>query len=81
MTRSVFSSAYVRMRGLLVDARRSSGVTQAELARRLNRPQSFVAKYERGERRLDLVEFLEVVAALDLDAAPIVREVAAEIRS
>jgi transcriptional regulator with XRE-family HTH domain len=40
------------------------GLTQAELAARLGRPQSFVSKYESGERRLDLIELSEVCAAL-----------------
>lgn len=39
-------------------------MTQVELADRLNRPQSFVSKYERGERRLDVVEFAQIVHAL-----------------
>jgi transcriptional regulator with XRE-family HTH domain len=42
-------------------------MTQAALAARLNRPQSFVSKYERGERRLDVVEFGEVARALGID--------------
>jgi transcriptional regulator with XRE-family HTH domain len=37
------------------------------LSQRLNRPQSFVSKYERGERRLDVVEFGEVAKALSVD--------------
>jgi len=42
-------------------------MTQAELSQRLKRPQSFVSKYERGERRLDVVEFGDVAKALGLD--------------
>ena len=38
------------------------------------RPQSFVSKYERGERRLDLIEFLEVARALSLDPARVIQE-------
>ena len=79
MTRSVFTGAYARMCELLVAGRRSRGLTQAEVARALGRPQSFVAKYERGERRLDVVEFLEVAAAVGLDAAGVLAEVRAEM--
>lgn len=50
-------------------ARKSAGLTQVDLASRLKRPQSFVSKYERGERRLDLVEFGEVAAALGINPA------------
>ncbi len=42
-------------------------MTQTALSNRLGRPQSFVSKYERGERRLDVVEFAEVARALGID--------------
>lgn len=57
-----------RFRGMLVSARKNAGLTQAELAKKLNRPQSYVSKYENGERRLDVVEFLEVTEALNIDS-------------
>jgi transcriptional regulator with XRE-family HTH domain len=41
--------------------------TQHELAKRLRRPQSFVAKYEGGERRVDVVEFIEICKAIEAD--------------
>lgn len=50
-----------------MDARKRAGLTQAELSARLQRPQSFVSKYERGERRLDVIEFGQVAHALGLD--------------
>ena len=52
----------------LGDARRSAGITQQELARRLRKPQSFISSYERGQRRVDIVEFLLIADALDSDA-------------
>jgi len=63
----VGNDAYIKLRKLLVNARTETGLTQAALALRLKRPQSFVSKYERGERRLDLVEFQEVANALEID--------------
>ncbi|MGN6369063.1 MAG: helix-turn-helix domain-containing protein [Phycisphaerae bacterium] len=50
-----------------MDARKGAGITQAELAKRLRLPQSFVSKYERGERRLDVVEFLAIAECLGAD--------------
>lgn len=79
VTRSVFSDAYRRMCELLIASRRDRGLTQAELAKALGRPQSFVAKYERGERRLDVVELLEILATLELDPAPVIAEIAVQI--
>ena len=64
---TVGNEAYRRFRELLVAARKGAGLTQAELSSRLNRPQSFVSKYERGERRLDVVEFAGVARALGVD--------------
>ena len=61
--------AYKRFRELLVEVRKAAGLTQMELSQRLNRPQSFVSKFERGERRLDVVEFGEVARALSVDPA------------
>jgi transcriptional regulator with XRE-family HTH domain len=69
MPKSVFSPRYRRFRDLLIQARKDAELTQTELADRLQRPQSFVSKYENGERRLDLIEFLDVANALHIDVA------------
>ena len=51
----------------LTKARVDAGVTQYELADRLGVDQTYVSKYEGGRRRLDVVEFMRIVAALDVD--------------
>jgi transcriptional regulator with XRE-family HTH domain len=63
----VFTSKYDRFRKLLIQTRKGRKLTQEDLAQRLSKPQSFVSKYERGERRLDVVEFLEVAKAISID--------------
>jgi Helix-turn-helix len=50
------------------------GLSQEDVARRLKRPQSFVSKYETGERRLDIVEFVEVAEAIGFDPGGLVKE-------
>ena len=50
-------------------------MTQQALADRLGRPQSFVAKYEKGDRRLDVVEFLTITEILDADPHEIIESV------
>lgn len=65
---------YVSLRSALTKARKTRGLTQTELAERLQRPQSFVSKFESGERRLDVIEFLEVCEALDVRAASLLKE-------
>ena len=67
LTKSIFSNEYDEFRRLLVEARKTAGLTQDELARQLSRTQSYVSKYERGERRLDLIEFLELARVLKFD--------------
>ena len=74
MTKSVFSVDYDRFCALLTAARVASGLTQTELSERLSRPQSFVSKYERGERRLDVIEFIEVANAIGADPISLMRE-------
>jgi len=58
---------------LMVEARKQAGLTQSELAQRLRRPQSFVAKYESGERRLDVVEFVAIANAIGVDPLKLLR--------
>ena len=64
MRKSIRSTRHQRLVEVLTAARKQVGLTQVELAKRLERPQSFVAKYETGERRLDVIEFIELAEAL-----------------
>jgi transcriptional regulator with XRE-family HTH domain len=52
---------------VLIATRREAGLTQAQLAERLGKPASFIAKIEIGERRLDVVEFVAIAKAMKLD--------------
>jgi transcriptional regulator with XRE-family HTH domain len=74
LPKSAFSPRYDRLRALLIEARRARDLTQAQVAQRLRKPQSFVSKFERGERRLDVVEFLDVAQVLRVDACEILRK-------
>lgn len=47
--------------------RRTAGLTQADVAQRLNKPQSYVSKYESGERSLSILEFRAICRAFELD--------------
>ena len=73
MSRSVFSEPYGVLLNVLVSARQKAGLRQTDVAERLGKPQSFVSKFERGERRLDLVEFLIVARAIGADATKLIR--------
>lgn len=65
MPKSIRTPANQSLLDILIETRRKAGLTQLALAKRIGRPQSFVAKYENGERRLDVVEFVNLIKAMD----------------
>ena len=65
--KSVHTQQYSAFLALIIQARKNANVTQQELADRLDKPQSYVSKYEHGERRLDFVEVIEIAELIDLD--------------
>lgn len=67
MPKTIWTERHTKLRALLIQERKAHGLTQADVAERLGRPQSFVAKYERGERRVDVVEFLELATVIGFD--------------
>ena len=71
--KSIHSAEQAAFCSLLRQARGNAGLTQQELAYRLDKPQSFVAKIEGGERRLDVVEFLGVMRAMQADPLRLIR--------
>jgi transcriptional regulator with XRE-family HTH domain len=70
---SLFPDLYDKCLARLVEARKRAGVTQIELASQLQRPQSFVAKYEARERRLDVAEYLVIARTLGVDPYRLLR--------
>jgi transcriptional regulator with XRE-family HTH domain len=64
VTKSLHSPTYEKLTELLVQARRKSGLTQQDVADALKTHQSYVAKVEGGERRIDVVEFMELAKVL-----------------
>jgi ribosome-binding protein aMBF1 (putative translation factor) len=70
---SLFPDLYEECLTGLVEARKQAGITQTELAAQLQRPQSFVAKCEGRERRLDVAEYLMIVRALGADPYKLLR--------
>lgn len=74
LIKSLHQPEYRAFCDLLAEARLKAGISQQVLAKRLKRPQSFVAKYEGGERRLDVIEFIVIARAIGSDPARILRE-------
>ncbi|MCK1434967.1 helix-turn-helix transcriptional regulator [Bradyrhizobium sp. 15] len=73
MEKSLKSAEYARLIALLVATRHKAGVRQQALAKKLRKPQSFVAKYEGGERRVDMIEFIAIAEALGADPLKLFR--------
>ncbi|EEJ0026024.1 MULTISPECIES: helix-turn-helix domain-containing protein [Klebsiella] len=64
---SVYSDDYQSVISALKQARVRQNITQTAIATALGRPQSFIAKVENGERRLDVVEFIRLAQLLGMD--------------
>ncbi|RNM20718.1 XRE family transcriptional regulator [Dickeya undicola] len=78
---SVYSSEYQSVIKILREARIKQGITQENLANALGRPQSFVAKIESGERRLDVVEFAHIARLLSVDASAVLEKIVHKIQT
>ena len=81
MPRTLSSPAYKKLQELLTSARNEAGFTQADLAAQLDRPQSFVSKYENGERSLDVIEFVAVCSALGQPPGPLLELIGGSMRA
>lgn len=74
MPSSIFTQRHQEFIAFIASVRKAANITQVELAERLGKPQSFVSKVERGERRLDVIEFCELAEALGQDPAKLLKE-------
>ena len=69
-----------RFLSILRQMRLDAGLRQADLARKLGEPQSFVSKYESGERRLDVLELRQLCTILGFSLAEFVRQLEGQSR-
>jgi transcriptional regulator with XRE-family HTH domain len=72
--KAIFTHEHQRLCQQLRDLRLGQNLRQADLAAQLGVNQTFVSKYERGERRLDLIELRQVCSALGTDLVEFVRQ-------
>lgn len=73
--KSVHLQSYKKLLKYLTSKRLLLGVTQLDLSSLLNKPQSFVSKYENGERRLDIIEAIEICNALKINPHELIDEI------
>jgi transcriptional regulator with XRE-family HTH domain len=69
---------YRELISLLVQRRGELGLSQSALAARLGTHQQFISRYETGERRLDVVEFCDIVGQLELNPTELIERLAAQ---
>jgi len=79
MEKSTFTPEYAILRDRLIQIRNGAGLTQRELAKRLEVAHSWVAKVESGERRIDLVELCLLLTACGGDPSVVTGQLAAQI--
>ena len=77
--KSLHDGAYAHVVAVLVQKRKSAGLSQQELADRLGWQQSIVAKIETVQRRMDVVEFLRIANAVGFDPIRLIKDVRAEL--
>ena len=74
MPKSLYSTRHKMIADAIATGRRAKGLSQAQVAKSLGRHQPFIANIESGERRVDLVELLDLAAIVNLDVEALVRE-------
>ena len=73
MDKSTLTSEQTALQELLRQLRQDAGLRQQDLADRIGEPQSFVSKYESGERRLDIVELRQICAAIGVSLSSFIQ--------
>jgi transcriptional regulator with XRE-family HTH domain len=76
VNKTLGSKRHVTLIAFLKDRRKAAGLSQEELAEKMGEYQSFVARMESGQRRVDVVEFLSLAAILKFDVKAALAEIA-----
>jgi transcriptional regulator with XRE-family HTH domain len=71
---TIITKRHKRLVEILVAARKQKGVRQAELARATGKTQTFVTRFEAGQRRIDVIELLALCEIIGIDAVKLIRE-------
>ncbi|WP_133662132.1 helix-turn-helix transcriptional regulator [Paraburkholderia sp. BL10I2N1] len=79
MQKSIYTEHYGLLLSTLREARKTAGLSQVELGRRLDLTQSIIGKCERGERRLDVIELREWCGAIGVTLSELVSDLEAAI--
>jgi transcriptional regulator with XRE-family HTH domain len=80
MNKSLYTPEQEKLQALLRQIRLGAGLRQSDLAARLDQPQSFVSKYESGERRLDVIEVRQICEAVGISLSDFVDRLEESLR-
>ena len=75
MSKTIFGGDHQHLVHVLVEARKAAGLTQTDLADRIGRDQTFVSLIERGQRRVDVIEFISIARAMGSDPLALLQSV------
>jgi HTH-type transcriptional regulator/antitoxin HipB len=75
MPKTLHSARHLLLVELVASARKRAGLSQAQVARALGRHQPFIATLESGQRRIDVVELIELAEAIGFDPARVLKKV------
>ena len=73
MVKTIYQESYQAFIKQLVLARKASGLTQMQVAEKLSKPQSYIAKVEGADRKLDVMEFVELCEAIPQDPSELIK--------
>lgn len=78
LAKSLYTARWELLCRKLKEIRKERGLTQAQVAELLRRPQSLVAKIESGERKLDVCQFIDYLEILEADPAEVIRQLSSK---
>lgn len=81
MPKTIFGGNHQHLVEVLIEARKSAGLTQVELSQRIGRDQTFISLIERGQRRVDVIEFIGMAKAMGLEPVELFSRVTVRVVS
>lgn len=75
MSKTIFGGDHQHLVQVLTEARKASGLTQTELAKLVGKDQTYISIIERGQRRVDVLEFVALAKAMKVDPASLFEQV------
>jgi transcriptional regulator with XRE-family HTH domain len=79
--KTIFGGDHQHLVEVLTEARKSAGLTQVELSQRIGRDQTFISLIERGQRRVDVIEFIGMAKAMGLEPVELFSRIAVRVVS